>query len=42
MSLLTALVLYPVMVVLKKAIEPGRNFALSASPIPSELSIEHF
>jgi arabinogalactan oligomer/maltooligosaccharide transport system permease protein len=42
MTLLTGLVLYPVMVVLKKAFEPGRNFALSASPVPSTVSLEHF
>ena len=30
----TAVVLYPVMLVCKKAFEPGRQFALSASPIP--------
>jgi hypothetical protein len=41
-SALTCVVLYPVMVVLKKAFEPGRNFALSASPIPSEFGLEHF
>ena len=39
---LTCLVLYPVMVVLKKAFEPGRGFALSASPIPKSLTFEHF
>ena len=42
LTALTAAVLYPVMVVLKKAFEPGRNFALSASPIPKEVSLEHF
>lgn len=41
-SVLTCLVLYPVMVVLKKAFEPGRGFALSASPIPETVSFEHF
>ncbi len=39
---LCALVLYPVMIILKKAIEPGRQFALSASPIPSEITGDHF
>lgn len=39
---LTAVVLYPVMLVLKKAFEPGRNFALSPSPIPEETTLEHF
>lgn len=42
MTLLTCVVLYPVMVVLKKAFEPGRNFALSPSPIPSDFTLEHF
>jgi arabinogalactan oligomer/maltooligosaccharide transport system permease protein len=36
------IVLYPVMLVCKKAFEPGRQFALSASPIPSELTLDHF
>ncbi len=39
---LVAIVLYPVMLVCKKAFEPGRQFALSASPIPSEVTTEHF
>ncbi len=39
---LCALVLYPVMIILKKAVEPGRQFALSASPIPNEVTGEHF
>jgi arabinogalactan oligomer/maltooligosaccharide transport system permease protein len=30
------------MLVLKKAFEPGRQFALSASPIPGEVTLEHF
>ncbi len=42
MTLLTVVVLYPVMVVLKKAFEPGRDFALSPSPIPSSFTLEHF
>jgi len=37
-----AIVLYPVMLVCKKAIEPGRQFALSASPIPTDLTASHF
>ena len=41
LALVTAVVLYPVMLVLKKAFEPGRQFALSASPVPSHLSGEH-
>jgi arabinogalactan oligomer/maltooligosaccharide transport system permease protein len=39
---LTAIVLYPVMLVCKKAFEPGRHFALSASPFPSTLTLENF
>jgi len=40
--LLTAIVLYPVMLVCKKAFEPGRAFALSASPIPQTFTLENF
>ena len=40
--LLTAVVLYPVMLVCKKAFEPGTQFALSASPIPSSFTLDHF
>jgi arabinogalactan oligomer / maltooligosaccharide transport system permease protein len=39
---LVAVVLYPVMLVCKKAFEPGRDFALSASPIPHEVTLDHF
>ncbi|HEX7704111.1 MAG TPA: sugar ABC transporter permease [Kofleriaceae bacterium] len=39
---LVAVVLYPVMLVCKKAFEPGRDFALSASPIPKEVTLDHF
>ena len=39
---LVAIVLYPVMLVCKKAFEPGRDFALSASPIPHDLTLDHF
>jgi arabinogalactan oligomer / maltooligosaccharide transport system permease protein len=35
-------VLYPVMLVLKKAFEPGRQFALSASPVPTDVTLDHF
>jgi arabinogalactan oligomer/maltooligosaccharide transport system permease protein len=38
----TLLVLYPVALVLKKAVEPGQEFALSPSPIPSGLTTAHF
>lgn len=39
---LTAIVLYPVMLVCKKAFEPGRHFALSASPIPDAFTLDNF
>lgn len=39
---LCAIVLYPVMLVCKKAFEPGRQFALSASPIPTDVTTAHF
>jgi arabinogalactan oligomer / maltooligosaccharide transport system permease protein len=39
---LTASVLYPVMLVCKKAFEPGKNFALSASPIPHMFTLDNF
>jgi arabinogalactan oligomer/maltooligosaccharide transport system permease protein len=42
LTAVTAVVLYPVLLVLKKAFEPGRQFALSASPLPSRLTGEHF
>ncbi len=35
-------VLYPVMLVCKKAFEPGRDFALSPSPIPHTFTLDHF
>ena len=38
----TAIVLYPVALVIKKAFEPGRQFALSASPVPEHATLEHF
>ena len=40
--ILCAVVLYPVMLVCKKAFEPGRQFALSASPIPTDITTAHF
>lgn len=39
---LVAVVLYPVLLVCKKAFEPGRHFALSASPIPQQVTLDHF
>jgi arabinogalactan oligomer/maltooligosaccharide transport system permease protein len=39
---LVALVLYPVLLVCKKAFEPGRHFALSASPLPGQFTTQHF
>jgi arabinogalactan oligomer / maltooligosaccharide transport system permease protein len=37
-----AVVLYPVLLVCKKAFEPGRHFALSPSPIPTAFTLDHF
>jgi arabinogalactan oligomer/maltooligosaccharide transport system permease protein len=37
-----AVVLYPVMLVLKKAFEPGPAFAMSASPVPTAVTFDHF
>jgi arabinogalactan oligomer / maltooligosaccharide transport system permease protein len=42
LMILCAIVLYPVMLVCKKAFEPGRQFALSASPIPTDVTTAHF
>ena len=39
---LCTVILYPVLLILKKAIEPGRQFSLSISPIPSEVTTSHF
>jgi len=39
---LVTIVLYPVLLVCKKAFEPGRQFALSASPIPTAVTLDHF
>ncbi len=38
----TTVTLYPVMLVLKKAFEPGRHFATSPSPIPTHASLDNF
>ncbi len=40
--ILCAVVLYPVMLVCKKAFEPGSQFALSASPVPTGFTLGHF
>jgi arabinogalactan oligomer / maltooligosaccharide transport system permease protein len=42
LSLMCAVVLYPVLLVIKKAFEPGHSFALSPSPVPSEVTLDHF
>jgi len=42
LALATAVVLYPVLLVIKKAFEPGRQFAIHASPLPSSFTLEHF
>lgn len=42
LALATAVVLYPVMLVVKKAFEPGRAFALSPSPWPEHFTTDHF
>jgi len=39
---ITAVTLYPVALVLKKAFEPGRHFATSPSPLPEHASLENF
>jgi arabinogalactan oligomer/maltooligosaccharide transport system permease protein len=39
---LCGIVLYPVMLVCKKAFEPGSQFALSASPVPTAVTLDHF
>jgi arabinogalactan oligomer/maltooligosaccharide transport system permease protein len=38
----TAAVLYPVLLVCKKAFEPGPQFAMSASPVPRGVTLDHF
>jgi arabinogalactan oligomer/maltooligosaccharide transport system permease protein len=42
LSVATMVVLYPVLLVVKKAFEPGRQFAISASPVPTRLTLDHF
>jgi arabinogalactan oligomer/maltooligosaccharide transport system permease protein len=38
----TLIVLYPVLWVLKMALEPSQGFSMGLSPIPSEVSLENF
>jgi arabinogalactan oligomer/maltooligosaccharide transport system permease protein len=40
--LVTAIVLYPVLLVCKKAFEPGQTFALGASPVPRTVTLDNF
>lgn len=42
LTFITAVTLYPVMLVVKKAFEPGRDFALSPSPVPSSFTLDNF
>jgi arabinogalactan oligomer/maltooligosaccharide transport system permease protein len=42
LTVITSVVLYPILLVLKKAFEPGKSFALSPSPIPRHVTLEHF
>jgi arabinogalactan oligomer/maltooligosaccharide transport system permease protein len=40
--LVTAGTLYPVALVVKKSVEPGQEFALSASPVPASFTADHY
>jgi arabinogalactan oligomer/maltooligosaccharide transport system permease protein len=42
LAVLVGIVLYPVLLVLRIAVEPGKHLAMSASPIPSHVSFTHF
>ncbi len=42
LQVVTMMVLYPVLLVCKKAFEPGRQFAMSASPMPRAVTLDHF
>ncbi len=42
LSAFTGLTLLPVALVLRKAVSPGKDFALTLNPIPSQLTAEHF
>lgn len=40
--IICAVILYPVLLILKKAVEPGRQFSLSISPVPNSVTSDHF
>jgi arabinogalactan oligomer / maltooligosaccharide transport system permease protein len=40
--LAAAITLYPVALVIKKSVEPGQQFALSPSPVPDQVTTQHF
>ena len=40
--LITVAVLYPVLWVVKMAVEPGQGFSMGLSPIPSAVTLDHF
>jgi arabinogalactan oligomer/maltooligosaccharide transport system permease protein len=42
LAVVTAAVLYPVLLVCKKAFEPSAGFARSPSPIPEDVTLDHF
>lgn len=42
LAIATTIVLYPVVLVIKKAFEPGTEFATSASPVPRGVTLDHF
>ena len=39
---LVAVVLYPVLLVVRIALEPGHHLSMSATPLPSHVSLDHF
>ena len=42
LTLVTIAVLYPVLWVVKMALEPGQGFSVGLSPIPSSITLDHF
>jgi arabinogalactan oligomer/maltooligosaccharide transport system permease protein len=42
LAVVTAVVLYPVLLVCKKAFEPSAGFARSPSPVPEDVTLDHF